>query len=93
MTIWRRIEPVEGEKVVYVGNYVLHWKKEFGQPEVGFVDDDEYVAVKPLTLPEAARGFQKWANAHPGDFSEEVYAWAAYLRLLQDLGLIREEER
>ena len=34
------VELVEGVPVQYVGVYVLHWKPEWGKPEVGFVEED-----------------------------------------------------
>ena len=39
--LYKRIELKEGEPVQYVGVYILKWKVEMGEPEVGFVQDDE----------------------------------------------------
>jgi len=37
---WKMVELEEGTPVVYVGVYVLHWRPEWGQPDVGFVSEE-----------------------------------------------------
>ena len=36
---YNRVELEEGAQVQFVGVYVLHWDREWGQPEVGFVEN------------------------------------------------------
>jgi len=61
--LYKRVELKDGVEVQFVGVYVLKWKKEWGQPEVGFVEvedtrqddspdanqwcDCEYILFKP----------------------------------------------
>lgn len=37
---YKMVELKEGIEVQYVGVYVLRWQKEWGEPQVGFVEDD-----------------------------------------------------
>ena len=43
MTIFKAIEMsnYKDEPLKYVGVYVLRWRPEWGEPTVGFVDDDD----------------------------------------------------
>lgn len=36
--LYRMVELKDGVNVQHLGVYVLHWQKEWGQPEVGFVE-------------------------------------------------------
>jgi len=38
--IYKRIELKDGELVQFVGMYVTRWQQEWGQPQVGFVEND-----------------------------------------------------
>lgn len=42
--IYKMVDLVEGTPMQYVGVYLLKWRQEWGQPEVGFVEDDETAA-------------------------------------------------
>jgi len=38
--LYKRVELKEGVPVQFVGVYVTKWQKEWGQPTVGFVEDE-----------------------------------------------------
>lgn len=43
---YKIVELEEGVSVQYLGVYVLKWRREWGEPEVGFVEvDDDLVEV------------------------------------------------
>jgi hypothetical protein len=46
MSLWKLINgPIkDGTPVVYLAKYVLNWKKEFGLPDVAFVESEDYTA-------------------------------------------------
>jgi hypothetical protein len=49
MRYYKRVEiinDVSTKPVQFVGIYVLNWQKEFGVPEVGFVEVDEELVIK-----------------------------------------------
>ena len=40
MMLYRKVKLKAGAPVQYVGVYVLHWKKNWGEPEAGFVEPE-----------------------------------------------------
>jgi len=41
MALYKMVELKDGVLVQYVGVYVLQWQKEWGKPQVGFVEVEE----------------------------------------------------
>lgn len=41
MGLYKMVNLIEGELVQFVGVYVLKWRKEWGEPEVGFIEIDK----------------------------------------------------
>jgi len=37
--VWRMVPLEDGQPVQYVGVYVLRWRQEWGEPEVGFAEE------------------------------------------------------
>jgi hypothetical protein len=38
--MYKRVELIEGEPVVFVGVHALRWRSEWGEPTVGFIDGE-----------------------------------------------------
>jgi hypothetical protein len=38
--LYKQVELEEGNYVQYLGVYVLRWQKEWGEPQVGFVEQE-----------------------------------------------------
>lgn len=56
MPLYKKVELKEGVLVQYVGVYVLNWQKEWGEPQVGFVEEEEEEDSQPSAAPEKQEG-------------------------------------
>ena len=83
---YKIIDPLkDGNKVQYVGVYVLRWKPEWGIPSVGFVTDDTEDKLRDAC--RAALNFLEALDANAEiDFSNGVEAFGV------DEGTVRGEE-
>ena len=52
MTLYKKVELEEGVLVQYVGVYVLHWQKEWGKPEIGFVEVENEENAQSSATPD-----------------------------------------
>jgi hypothetical protein len=46
MTLYKMVKPTEGTVLQYVGVYVRCWQPEWGEPTVGFIQDDSNIDLQ-----------------------------------------------
>jgi len=89
---YKAIEIKDGnstESVQYVGVYALHWQREWGAPEMGFVEDDETVGeddIKRLAAEYALNlvgGDNIGSTAYLSHYAVFLAAGTAVLKLLK----------
>ena len=80
MIIYKEVELKEGNPVQYVGVYLLRWRQEWGQPTIGFVEDE---------IGEALHEFKKWMQKYIKeqgmDNAEKLpkFVWTLYEKIME----------
>ncbi len=86
MAIYKRVEPVDGELVQYLGVYALDWPEGIS-PTVAFVEDEE--AERKLTQYKAIAQDLRYALMMAGRTSEFYWSVMRFKSAEQQIGELR----
>ncbi len=81
MIIYKEVELKEGNPVQYVGVYLLRWRQEWGQPTIGFEQDEDFEA----SLYHFKEWMQKYIKEQGMDNAEKLpkFVWTLYEKILE----------